>query len=107
MKTQILKRPVMTEKSLSEAALGKFTFEVERKAGKPDIKKAIEEAFGVHVRSVHTINLPGKKRKSGRKRKEVIGSARKKAIVKLGKGEKIDLFTIPGQEAIKKEEEKK
>jgi len=98
---QVLKRPIITEKSLSEAALGKYTFEVNSKGRKREIKQAVEEAFGVHVLSVRTVNLKGKKRRVGPRRKTAITSELTKAVVQLTQGEKIDLFTVPGQEEAK------
>lgn len=98
---QILKRPIITEKSLSEAALGKYTFEVNSKGRKREIKQAVEEAFGVHVLSVRTVNLKGKKRHFGPKRRIATTSSVTKAVVQLAPGEKIDLFTVPGQEETK------
>lgn len=99
---QILKRPVITEKSLAAASLGKYTFAVSGKAKKGEIAKAIEKTFGVHVVSVKTVNLKGKKRRVGPRRRIVATSFLTKAIVELLPGEKIDLFTVPGQEEAKK-----
>ena len=89
---QILKRPVITEKSLSLASTGKYTFEVSPKTRKEAIAKAVEQAFGVHVLDVRTINLKGKKRRSGPKRKATETSPTKKAIVRLAPGERMELF---------------
>ena len=100
-RNQILKRPVITEKSLSQAALGRYTFEVESRARKKEISQAVQRAFGVHVLRVWTINLKGKKRRVGPRRKEAITSSWTKAIVQLKPEEKIDLFTVPGQEEAK------
>lgn len=98
---QILKGPVVSEKSLALASLGKYTFKVDGRANKKQITKAVEEAFGVHVVGVKTINLPGKKRRAGPRRKEILTGRRAKVIVKVKSGEKIDLFTVPGQEEAK------
>lgn len=95
---QILKKPVMTEKSLALVSQGKYTFAVERQAKKREIKSAIEKAFGVNVVSLRIINLKGKKRRMGRRRKEIQTPGKTKAVVKLAMGEKIDLFPVGGQE---------
>lgn len=94
---QILKRPIITEKSLALSSGGKYTFEVDNKASKKEIAKAIESAFGVHVIDLKTVNLKGKKRRFGPKRKEITMQATKKAIAQLVEGEKIDLFTTGGE----------
>lgn len=93
---------MITEKSLSLAARGKYTFEVKSQAKKPQIAQAVEETFGVHVISLKTVNLPGKKRHSGRRRREITTTTKSKAIVQLAPEEKIDLFTVPGGEEAKK-----
>lgn len=93
MKTIIIK-PIITEKSMDQVSLGKFTFEVGKEANKKSIKKAIEEKFKVHVVNLSTLTVKGKKIKAGRKRTEVARSSWKKAIIKLKTGEKIELFDI-------------
>lgn len=91
MKTSydIIVRPVITERSMSGIADKKYTFEVARNANKIEIKKAIEEIFGVKVSKVNTIKLPGKWKRMGvytGKRPDV-----KKAVVTLKEGN-IELF---------------
>lgn len=88
----ILKKPVITERSLADAQKGIFTFEVDKKVNKYQIKEAIEKSFKVHVVKVKSANFKGKKRLAGRKRMPVYDPDRKKAWVYLAKGEKIDLF---------------
>lgn len=100
--TQVLKRPIITEKSLELTGQGKYTFEVDPKARKPEVARAVEKNFGVHVISVKTIKIKGKKRRFGPRRKEIRLSGYKKAIVKLKPGETIEVFAVPGG---KKEEE--
>jgi large subunit ribosomal protein L23 len=84
-------RPIVTEKS-SEAyqERGEYTFRVHPDASKPQIKRAIEELFGVHVTGVWTSNQRGKARRVGR----TVGRRPhwKKAIVKLREGESIEIF---------------
>ena len=55
----IIKKPVITERSMMGAQDNKYTFEVAVDAGKIEIKKAVEEIFGVKVAKVKTIKLPG------------------------------------------------
>jgi large subunit ribosomal protein L23 len=95
--TPVLKRPIITEKALNQSTLGKYIFEVERRATKAEIKRAINQAFGVDVIAVKTINLGGKNRRFGRKRTQVKLGDWKKAIVQLAPGQKIDVFTVPGE----------
>lgn len=87
----ILKMHLITEKStrLKETA-NCYVFHVERKATKPTIKKAIEMAFKVRVKSVRTMTVPGKPKRFGRS--EGTTTAWKKAIVTLHDGEAISEF---------------
>jgi large subunit ribosomal protein L23 len=89
----ILKAPIITEQStkLIESQ-NKYTFKVDRKANKVEIKKAIETIFNVTVLSVNTINVLPKFKRMGKH--EGYKSAYKKAVVKLAEGQKIDAFTI-------------
>ena len=67
MKTayDIIKRPIITEKSMAEIADKKYTFEVAKDANKIEIAKAVEEIFGVKVAKVNTINMQGKAKRMG------------------------------------------
>jgi len=94
--SQILIRPIISEKSLNAAASGWYTFAVVPKARKPEIKKAVEEMFGVKVLAIKTMIIKGKTVKVGRRRLELKRSSWKKAIVKLPQEQKIDLFEVPG-----------
>ena len=68
MKTayDIIKRPIITEQSMMEAASKKYTFEVAKDANKIEIAKAVEEIFGVKVAQVNTLNMQGKMKRMGR-----------------------------------------
>lgn len=90
----IIIRPVISEKSMGHVEKGKFTFIVFRAAKKPQIKKAIEEQYGVHVIGISTAITKGRSTKAGKKRLEVRYQPIKKAIIALKKGEKIDVFDI-------------
>ena len=86
----ILIKPVVSEKSYGLMDQGKYTFEVDPRSNKTEIKIAVEKIFGVKVTSVNTINRKGKTRKTRfglGKRKDV-----KRAIVTLGAGETLDIF---------------
>ena len=87
----IIKKPVITERSMMGSQNKKYTFEVAADAGKIEIKKAVEEIFGVKVQKVNTIKLPGKWKRMGvhvGKRPDI-----KKAIVTLTPDSKgIELF---------------
>ena len=83
--------PVLTEKSLNEAKEGNYTFWVDRRMNKNQIRGLVEETFEVHVTRVRTITVPGETKKTFRGRKVVV-KPRKKAIVTLKEKEKIDLF---------------
>ena len=88
---EIIKRPIDTEKTRYQAEGGKYTFEVDRRASKHQIKEAIERVFDVEVFSVNTINMPAKRGRYGR-RVVTRKPAWKKAIVTLAPGERIDIF---------------
>ncbi|MCF7931697.1 MAG: 50S ribosomal protein L23 [Acholeplasmataceae bacterium] len=89
----ILKAPIITEQStkLIESQ-NKYTFKVDRKANKVEIKKAVEAIFEVKVLSVNTINVLPKFKRMGKH--EGYKSAYKKAIVQLPEGQKIDAFNV-------------
>jgi large subunit ribosomal protein L23 len=87
----ILIRPIVSEKSYALMDEGKYTFEVDPRSNKTEIKIAVEQIFGVKVESVNTINRKGKARRTRfgiGKRKDV-----KRAIVTVGDGEAIDIFS--------------
>ena len=88
----IIKRPIITEQSMMEAANKKYTFEVAKDANKIEIAKAVEEIFGVKVAKVNTLNMIGKQKRMGMR---PAGRRRnwKKAMVTLTADSKtIELF---------------
>lgn len=85
----ILKRPVITEKSSEAMAEDKYTFDVDTRANKTQVKFAVEEIFDVKVDNVNIINYKPKKKRMGRY--QGYTNKRRKAIVKLKEGS-IDLF---------------
>ena len=87
----ILRKPLVTEKvTKMQDDLNQYTFEVDTKANKIEIKRAVESRFGVNVTKVRTMNVRGKLKRLGRFTGRQ--SSWKKAIVTLAKGDKIDLF---------------
>ncbi len=88
----VIIRPVITERSMAGAANKKYVFEVAPGAGKIQIKKAVEEIFGVKVAKVNTMTVPGKTKRVGAGRP---GTTKdwKKAIVQLTEDSKtIEIF---------------
>jgi len=88
---EIIKRPLITEKtSIQKELYNQLTFEVDRRANRIEIKRAVETVFNVRVSAVKTIQVTGKIKRRGR----ILGKRRdwKKAIVSLMPGERIDFF---------------
>ncbi len=88
--SDVIRRPLITEKATNALELNQYTFEVDHRAAKPDIKAAIEKLFDVRVVGISTMNPPRRSRRVGRfsgKRAQV-----KKAVVRLAEGSKIQLF---------------
>lgn len=89
----IIKRPVITERSMEQTLDKKYTFEVDVRANKTQIKDAIEEIFGVKVKKVNVMNYKGKLKRMGR----FVGytNKRRKAIVTLTEDSKeIEFFEV-------------
>jgi large subunit ribosomal protein L23 len=75
----VIRRPLITEKATRALELNQYTFEVDHRAAKPDIKAAIEQLFDVKVTGISTMNPPRRSRRMGR-------FAGKRAQVKKGSG---------------------
>lgn len=93
----ILIRPVITEKvNLQIERSGRYTFVVDKRANKLEVKKAVEEFYGVKVNDVNTIVVPGKNKSRFTKAGLLKGvkPSYKKAVVTLEEGDTIDLFSI-------------
>ena len=88
--SQVIIRPVVSEKSYVLAAAGKYTFRVHPDAHKTQIRQAVEALFDVHVEEVRTISVKSKPKRRGRS----IGRTRawKKAMVAVRSGETIPIF---------------
>lgn len=87
---RILKFPHITEKATELSKENQYVFKVFPRANKTEIKKAVEEVFGVNVLSVKIIKVPRKKRRLGRI--EGWRKGYKKAIVKIKEGQKIEIL---------------
>jgi large subunit ribosomal protein L23 len=88
---QIIVRPVISEKSYNLIETeGQYTFHVDRRANKNQIKNAIEGAFDVQVTKVNTANVKSKPKRQGLTQGRT--ATWKKAVVKLAEGERIELF---------------
>lgn len=88
---EIVRRPLITEKTtIQKEAFNQVTFEVDRKANRVEIRRAIEKIFNVRVAAVRTMQITGKVKRRGR----ILGKRKnwKKAIVTLMPGERIDFF---------------
>lgn len=91
--SNVIKKPLITEKTMSLATQGKYTFCVDKKTNKGMVKKAIEEFFKVKVKKVWLSKVLGKTKRVGRRRRHLVKQSDwKKAIVQLKEGQKIDLF---------------
>lgn len=88
---RVIRRPLMTEKSSAQqSAANQYSFEVDRRATKPEIAAAVERAFGVSVIQVRTMNHMGKVKRMGR-----FSGRRadwKKAVVTLKAGDEIQIY---------------
>lgn len=86
---EIVKSPLITEKLQDQNSLGVYGFLVDRGSNKVEIKYAVEKIYGVNVSRVNIVNLPGKRKRL--RFKEGKTSAWKKALVRLKKGQTINL----------------
>jgi len=92
---EVLKKPLVTEKMTGLNEKGKYAFEVARNANKVEIKKAVENLYGVTVEKVSTMRAQGKLKVKNTKAGVVSGRkpSIKKAIVSLKAGEFIDFYS--------------
>lgn len=89
----ILKKPIISEKSMKLAKEGWYTFRVEKSARKPVIRKAVEDQFGVNVAAIKTANFKDENKTQRSRKGSFTLPGFKKAVVALKKGQKISLFT--------------
>lgn len=90
----IIIKPIITEKSLSMASRGWFTFAVAVASRKPEIAQAIHDLYTVTVTDVRSMIIHGKEHRVGKKQKQATKSDWKKALVHLKEGQKIDAFEV-------------
>ena len=88
----IVIRPVITERAMAGVADKKYVFQVAKNAGKIEIKKAVEEIFGVKVASVNTINMPGKAKRMGAGRPGMTSSWKKAYVTLTADSKTIEFF---------------
>lgn len=91
----ILIKPIITEKATNDSEVfNRYTFVVDKKANKVEIKDAVESAYGVSISSVKTLNYPIQRNTKYTKKGLVTGikGGYKKAIVQLAEGESIDFY---------------
>lgn len=98
-------KPLYTEKTMALSKLGKYTFLVDRKMTKTDIKKVINQIFGVDIVEIKTINSKRMESRSVYGKKKV-KKAFKKAVFTLKKDQKIDLFEETKKPEVKKAKKK-
>lgn len=96
----VIKRPIITEKSMELAKAGQYSFEVDKWATKPLIAKIVADKFSVKVLKVKIVNVKGKTKNQKRVRGIYKTSGFKKAVVQVKKGDKIAIFETPKEEVI-------
>jgi large subunit ribosomal protein L23 len=96
----VLKRPIITEKSMKLAQSGLYVFEVDKNATKPLIAKTVAAKFNVKVLQVKVVNVKGKLKQQRKVRKVYQTSGIKKALVQVKKGDKIAIFETPKEEVV-------
>ena len=94
--TEVLIRPILTEKAnAQQEKLRRYAFKVNRKANKLEIKKAVEDFYGITVVDVNTVVVPSKARSRSTKAGLITGRkpGYKKALITLAEGDTIDLYS--------------
>lgn len=94
--SDVLIKPILSEKANKQTEkLNRYSFVVDKKANKLEIKKAIETFYVVQVENVNTIVVPSKAKSKYTKAGYIVGRkpSKKKAIVTIAKGESIDLYS--------------
>lgn len=95
MNAHIIKKPVITEKSLNLAnTQNVYTFEVDRNANKNQVAEAVKELYNVEVLRVRTIRMYRVQKATGRKRMKSLQAQTKKALVSVKPGQTIEVFDI-------------
>ena len=90
---KVIIRPIDTEKTRYQASeLGQYTFEVDRRANKIDVKRAIEAIYGIDVAVVNVMNMPAKVSRRHGRRRVVRRATWKKAVVTVAEGQRLEVF---------------
>jgi large subunit ribosomal protein L23 len=90
---EVIVRPIDTEKTRYQASeLGQYTFEVDRRANKIEVRQAVENIFDVTVVAVNVVNVPAKASSRRGRRRVVRRSTWKKAVVTLAEGQRLEVF---------------
>lgn len=90
---KVIIRAIDTEKTRYQASeLGQYTFEVDRRANKIEVKKAIEEVYDADVVSVNISNMPTKATNRHGRRRVVRRATWKKAVITIAEGQRLDVF---------------
>lgn len=97
----MIKKPLVSEKSMNLTSSGFYTFLVDKNTTKENVKKQTEDRFKVDVLEVRIVNIPGKIKLQRTKKGYFETKGKKKAIVKIKKGQKIPLFENLGEDAQK------
>ncbi|MFZ2025370.1 MAG: 50S ribosomal protein L23 [Microgenomates group bacterium] len=98
MDTISIIKPYLTEKTMTIATRGWYTFVVQSFSNKAEIAHAIEELYKVKVINIRTINVHGKMKRAGKKQQAKLRPTWKKAMVNLAKGQTIDAFQIGAEQ---------
>ncbi len=96
----ILRKPIISEKSMKLAKTGLYTFLVDKNTTKPNIAKIVADKFKVDVLSVRIVNIKGEVKMQRRVRKSYQTSGKKKALVQVKKGQTIPVFETPAEDAV-------
>ncbi len=88
----IIKRPIVTERSMEQTEMKRYSFEVAKSANKIEIAKAVEEIFGVKVAKVNTLNMQGKEKRTGAYPKGRRPSWKKAMVTLTEDSKSIELF---------------
>jgi len=90
----ILRKPIVSEKSYVLIEENVYTFEVHPEATKPQIREAVEQIFGVRVTKVNTMNRKGKRKRNRKNFSYGKKSDQKRALVTIAEGDSIELFDV-------------
>jgi large subunit ribosomal protein L23 len=105
--SNVIIKPLISEKAFNEAKVGRYTFVVAKHATKTDVKNAVEKLFGVNVLHVYSANIKGSKVRATKFTRKTLDASYKKARVKLAQGQKIDVFEEKTDDKKESKKEKK